>query len=632
MRIALAGNIDARGLEKDRKLITPIIESLGHEVNFLQFDNPGEEKFPLIICLEVISRKLVSLSEFPPILLVNPEWLHPESIKIVKRSFGSILCKTHESHRICKGLFGEKARYVGFISEDRFDIKVKRELRCLHVAGHSQAKNTMAVIDAWRWKRDGKKLQSCLTVVSDFPIDDLPVEVTLLSEISDEELRKLQNECVIHIQPSATEGYGHILHEAMSVNASILTTNAAPMNEIHAAYKIPSTGSTLFNSVKMHEVSAIDIHKAVQDMMRLGRNGFSAAGMPRREFLDGNAAFKKAFAEELKDLGSFEPLASGGWKFPQRQNEKCIAFIGNFENEHSTENHILWALEQGLGYEVEKLQENKVTIKEIYEACEFNRMLFWVRTPDWLRVLDDEMEELLEWCKKEGIKTIALHLDKFWSIPDREGLIGRIPFWKCAYCFTADGSRQEDFAKRGVNHFWMRPAVSEVYCHPGTPRDEYRCDVGFVGARFYHAEYPFRRDMVGFLEETYGDRFKHIEGVRGHLLNDVYASMKICVGDCFAAGTPMYVSDRLAETTGRFGFILHPKVQGFEEFPCAKYNPQDLNDLGVQIEYWLGHESQRQDVRHYCAGHVRKHDTWTIRMREVLEVVNGKKEHATSAD
>ena len=450
---------------------------------------------------------------------------------------------------------------------------------------------------------------------------ELPSNVRIIREASDEELRELQNQCQIHIQPSQSEGFGHVLREAMSVNASILTTNAAPMNEIHAAYKIPSTGHTLFNSVKMYEVSAIDIHKAVQDMMRLGRNGFAAAGMPRREFLDGNAAFKKAFAEELKDLGSFEPLASGGWKFPQRHNEKCIAFIGNFENEHSTENHILWALEQGLGYEVEKLQENKVTIKQIYEACEYNRMLFWVRTPDWLRVLDDEMDELLEWCKNEGIKTVACHLDKFWGIPEREALIGRIPFWKCEYVFTADGSRQEDFAERGVNHFWMKPAVSEVYCHPGIPRDEYRCDVGFVGARFYHAEYPFRRDMVGFLEETYGDRFKHIEGVRGHLLNDAYASIKVIIGDCFQAGTPHYWSDRLPETCGRHGFLLHPKIDGLDWHEVATYKPQNLEDLQRQIEYWLFHESERNHLRWCCADYTRKYDTWTDRMREVLKVV-----------
>ena len=167
MRIAIAGNRDARGLEKDRKLITPILESFGHQVSFLQFDDPGENKFPFIICLEVISRKLVFLSEFPPILICNPEWLTSESIKTVKRSFSLVLCKTHEAHRICSQLFGTRAKYVGFLSEDRFDPKINRKLECLHVSGQSNVKNTEAVLDAFLfWKRDGKALNAKLTVVS----------------------------------------------------------------------------------------------------------------------------------------------------------------------------------------------------------------------------------------------------------------------------------------------------------------------------------------------------------------------------------------------------------------------------------------------------------------------------------
>ena len=382
----------------------------------------------------------------------------------------------------------------------------------------------------------------------------------------------------------------------------------------------------------MHEVSAIDIHKAVQDMMRLGRNGFAAAGMPRKEFLDGNEAFKKAFAEHLRELDKPQVPSI----VTRTKSEKpCIAFLGNFEAEHSTENQILFGLEQGLGYEVEKLQENKVSASDIRSACEYSQILMWVRTPGWLKVPDDEMFELLEWCKRRGVRTCSVHLDKFFSIPEREALIGKIPFWRTAYCFTADGSRQEDFAKRGVNHFWMRPAVSEVYCHPGTPRDEYRCDVGFVGAKEYHdAEYPFRRQMVDFLEQTYGSRFKHIQGVRGHLLNDVYASIRVTVGDCFQCGIPYYASDRLMETTGRFGFLLHPIIAGFEDIPHAYYKAQNLDDLRFQIDRYLAMPSQAlQMIKEDCADNVRRHHTWTIRMEEVLRTVNhATKEHATSAD
>lgn len=614
MRIALAGNVTARGLEKDRKLLTPILESLGHSVHFVQYDEPHEGKYDLLIALEVVSRHLAALSDAPPLLLVNPEWMHPQSVKIVKQCFGRVLCKTQESYRICKELFGGQAAYTGFVSEDRYEPKIERAPTFLHIAGQSQAKNTQAIIDAWRWKKNGSSLYAKLFVVSDFPVDDVPENVTLLKDLSDEELKRLQNSCIFHLQPSATEGFGHVLHEAMSVNANILTVDAPPMNEVDAAYRIPATGHTLFNAVKMYEISALDVFNAVDDLLILGHRGFGACGMPRKEFLAGNEAFKAAFAEHLKER---KPTVS----VPRtRSGKQSIAFCGNFEAEHSTENQILWALEQGLGYEVEKLQENRVTVKQIYEACSFSQILIWVRTPGWLQIPDDEMFKLLEWCKNEGVKTLSVHLDKFFGIPEREFLIGRIPFWKTQFVFTADGSRQEDFKERGVNHFWMRPAVSEVYCHPGTPREEYYCDVGFVGAKEYHSEYPFRRQMVEFLEETYGPRFKHIQGLRGHGLNDFYESCSVVVGDCFGAGIENYWSDRVPETCGRHGFLLHPKVKGLT-LTVATYEAQNLENLKWQIDYWLSHEKERLHTRRTCARVILERDTWSRRMREILETI-----------
>src|SRR4029077_10400787 len=138
-------------------------------------------------------------------------------------------------------------------------------------------------------------ITSSLFVVSDFPIEDIPEHVSVMKDLSDGELQVLQNKCLFHLQPSASEGFGHVLHEALSVNANILTVDAPPMNEIQSAYKIPPTGHSLFNSVKMYEISALDVYNAVQDLLTLGRRGFASTSKPRNEFLEGNEAFKKAF-------------------------------------------------------------------------------------------------------------------------------------------------------------------------------------------------------------------------------------------------------------------------------------------------------------------------------------------------
>jgi hypothetical protein len=127
--------------------------------------------------------------------------------------------------------------------------------------------------------------------------------------------------------------------------------------------------------------------------------------------------------------------------------------------------------------------------------------------------------------------------------------------------------------------------------------------------------------MIEFLEKTYGERFKHVQGVRGHLLNDVYASMKVVVGDCIFAGTPRYFSDRVPETLGRHGLLVHPFVDGLEG-PILVYEPQSLEGLHGIIETALGLPSSvRSGMIRNSVEYVQRHDTWTIRMKEILDEV-----------
>jgi len=635
LKLGIVSNLDSRGLEKDANLLSGVLKNSGHEVELLKFNQACESVFPLIIFLETVPKHYVRLSRKPPWIFVNPEFLMPEDIKVIQKSFSKVFCKTQEAHRICTELFGEKTNYTGFLSEDRMDKPIVRYKRFLHVSGKSQVKNTQAIIDAWRWKKNGKSLDADLTIVSDFPQEDLPNGVKVISRIDDKHLKFLQNVCRFHLQPSQTEGWSHVLHEALSVNANILTVDAPPMNEIKSAYKIRSCGHTMFNSVKMYQVSALDIYDAVSDLMTLGHRGFASTGAPRTEFLQGNEDFKQQFTAHLAQFEKSlqvapevtTPMVKAVKATPPRRKTgegKTVAFLGNFRASESTENMILWALTERLGMDVIKLQEDQTTLYDL-ENLEFIDYFLWVRTPGWLQIPDKNMFQYLADLRYAGVRSFSMHLDKFWDIPEREKLIGKIPFWKVDFVFTADGSRQEDFAKRGVNHFWMKPAVSEVYCHPGTPRDEYRCDVGFVGARSYHAEYPFREKLVAFLEETYGNRFKHVQGVRGHLLNDVYASMKVVVGDCFGAGIPNYWSDRVPETIGRHGLLVHPSIKGLK-VPMACYEAQDLQSLRYSIEALLSDISQNpRGVKQVVidgVDYVRKHDTWTVRMREIFETVN----------
>lgn len=603
---------------------------MGHEVFGYQFDESLPTDAPshdLVIFLEVIPRNLLDLAPIK-FFFANPEWMTPEILKTAQRHMDKVFAKTREGQRILEPLFPDRVFYTGFACRDQYLPDVERRPWFLHVGGNSAIRGTQAVLDAWKWKKDGQLIGRHLIVVSRALKErpEIPM-VTYYDEIDEERLRSLQNQCLFHIYPSGTEGFGHAIHESLSVGAVLITTGGPPMNEIEPSLKIPATKKSKIHLADVYEVSALDIYEMASDLSTKAHVGmYVMDGVRRGDNVLGRSAFheesdkfKKSFAGHLEALdGGKKPAAAPAY-IKKKGSGLQVAFIGNFKPDHSTENQIRWALEEGLGHDVELLQENEVNLTAIQSAARFSDVLFWVRTTGWLRVPDKEMLEFLGQAK---IPTVSIHLDKFWGIPDREALIGVHPFWRTKFVFTADGSRQEDFAARGVNHFWMRPAVSEVFCHPGQPWDMYRCDVGFVGARDYHREYPFRGQMVDFLEKTYGARFKHFTGIRGHALNDVYASCRVVVGDCIFAGTPHYWSDRVPETIGRHGFLIHPRVDGMGQYVGNWYSPQNLESLQRAIESSLRlTETQRKKIVRNCAGFVSKLDTWTVRMKEILEIV-----------
>jgi glycosyltransferase involved in cell wall biosynthesis len=623
VKIAIVSNLDnGAGLARDFTLLRDYLQSLEHEVYGIQFDAPKPTDIPkcdLMISLESVTRHLFDIA---PVhyLFVNPEWFDNAYVSLVRQHFAKVFTKTQEAFRIFSKLFPDRCHHVGFLAQDQFFLTAPARMEVLHIGGNSATlRNTRAVLDAWRWRKNGKALEIPLTVICrELTEADAPNEwVTIHQRVSEEELQRLQNHCKYHLCPSATEGFGHTLREALSVGATLITTNAPPMNEINNALFIKPDGQSSRRMASLYAVSALDIYEKIAAVTTTITDGHYA----RDEFIRGNESFKELFAPHLDDVRAAR--ARHTVKKASIAENPSIAFLGNFAAPESTENMIKWALERGLGLEVRTFQENTVTLEELVDGIDAQDLFIWVRTPGWLAVTDATMYEILTSCKNAGKKTIGLHLDKFFGIPERERLIGLHPFWKCEYVFTADGSRDEDFRRKGVNHAWLRPAVSEVYLHPGTPREEYACDVVFVGAKGYHREYPFRPAMIEFLEKCFHGNFKHITGVRGHALNDVYASAKICVGDCIFAGIPNYWSDRVPETTGRGGFLLHPDVQGLD-LPVAVYKPQDLDDLAAKIEFWLPLEKERRNTVKMCMRHVARKDTWTIRMREILKTVTGK--------
>lgn len=299
-----------------------------------------------------------------------------------------------------------------------------------------------------------------------------------------------------------------------------------------------------------------------------------------------------------------------------------IVYLGNFGVNFSTESHLKYSWEK-LGHQVVGLQEGRASTDQVLAACQDAQIFQWSHTHSWLTNGSVSVDEMVERLHRSKVKTLSFHLDYFASLDlwdKRASRVGKTADWKLNYIFTTDGGHEDFYRERGVNHHWLPPGVVEYGCKLGTFRSELACDVAFVGSQNYHPEYEFRPKLITALQARYGNRFKLFQGYREDRLNDLYASVKVVVGDHVFAGTPKYWSDRLPETAGRGGFIVYPKTEGMT-IPVATYEPQNLDDLFKQVDYYLAHGDEREEIRLKCHEHVKAHDTYTNRLQTILEVM-----------
>jgi hypothetical protein len=303
-----------------------------------------------------------------------------------------------------------------------------------------------------------------------------------------------------------------------------------------------------------------------------------------------------------------------------------FAQLGNFGPDHSTENELRKAI-GAAGHQVECFQENqpRVFVDLADRIADFDVVL-WTRTGWDPPVPHEEQRRLLAAAELRGVPTVGYHLDRWFGL-HREDQTRTEPFFRCAWLFTADGGHQENFDALGINHHWLPPAVSEFECIPGTPRSQFASDLAFVGSHQhgYHAEWQHRPQLVKFLQRTYGDqiRFWPMVGqpaVRGADLRDLYASTKINVGDsCLAGDATHYWSDRIPETIGRGGFLIHPWVEGIDDqYADGKHLVTwpvgNWSDLTETIAYYLDNDEERRRVAAAGREHVIAHHTYTVRI------------------
>lgn len=314
-----------------------------------------------------------------------------------------------------------------------------------------------------------------------------------------------------------------------------------------------------------------------------------------------------------------------------------VAYIGNFGVSHSTENHVRQALEH-LGHDVTPLQENDLSSWHQLLADEALRpydLLLWTRT-GWDPPIDHQLQyDVLAAFRDESKPTVGFHLDRWWGL-DRQQQVLDEPFFTVDLLATADGGHEREYAQAGVEHWWAPPGVSEFECVPSGPSRRFQSEVAFVGSwQSYHDEWRHRFDLVAHLRKRYRGRVRFYPqpgraAVRGDQLRQLYASVQVVVGDsCLLGDHPgevatRYWSDRIPETLGRGGFLLHPYVDGLaEHFDLGRelvcWPLGDWAALDDLIGYYLAHPAERMEIAEAGRRRVLADHTYTVRMRQLLD-------------
>jgi hypothetical protein len=314
-----------------------------------------------------------------------------------------------------------------------------------------------------------------------------------------------------------------------------------------------------------------------------------------------------------------------------------VAYVGNFAPPHSTENMVKAALEAN-GCTVFPVQQDEAFRAGLTDNVKQNiDLLIYTRSHNRSALHSGWTDVWRQLETRHGVVTASLHLDRFWDL-EREKLIhAHDPLFTTQHVWTADGGNDDRWREAGVNHHWLVPAVDGRAIRDETVAVREAPEILFVGSTGYHREYPQRDQLVQHLARTYGPRFMHFgkggtREVRGPALTALYRSAKVVVGDsCFANDrTPRrsvnYFSDRIPETLGRGGFLIHPWVPGLSsQYDTGRHLvthvPGDWDDLDAQIGQYLASPGVAEGIADTGRAHVLRAHTWDVRIRELLDVL-----------
>ncbi len=292
-----------------------------------------------------------------------------------------------------------------------------------------------------------------------------------------------------------------------------------------------------------------------------------------------------------------------------------IAYIGRFQR-MDDEEYIALGFEK-IGCEVFRIEESNPSEEICKQIDEIKPDLVL-----WAKLKVDKPALVVAHCKYHQYTTACWVFDLYIGY-QREHQLSSHPAFKADYVFTTDGGHDEEFKAMGINHHCVRQGIANAECYLEPIHKP--MGVVFVGTDNTYNKY--RTEMLGVVMK-YTRSFQWIgrgdaREMRGTALNRLYAKTHVVVGD--SVYSPHYWSNRIVETLGRGGFLIHPDVPGLkEEYPhLVTYERGDWQHLRNLIYYHSQPQFQekREELIHKNFEWVRDHYTVDKKCAELLSYI-----------
>jgi len=282
-----------------------------------------------------------------------------------------------------------------------------------------------------------------------------------------------------------------------------------------------------------------------------------------------------------------------------------------------------------LGWDVVHEAARAADPEEVLRRAKDADLFLWLRTH--MNDPHGDAYRMLRRIEDVGVPTVGMHMDLYWNLPQREPLVNvqQNPWWSCQRVYTADGGHQDEFAERGVNHFWMPPGMGDAWLGRAMipPRCRFKKRYAFVGSNSRGIHGDHRSQLISWCKREYRSGFQHYgthNKIYGAELSQVYSVARVVFGD--SAPSDYYWSDRVPTTMGRGGVLAYPRTpgleeQGYNETNMILFDRYEFEDLGERIASMT--TKDLDDVREAALTVTEERHMWRHRLLQIKEEVLG---------